>query len=426
MNTICPKCFAAKEALKCDFCGCEEIITERKENESSTKLLAEREFSVGNYKEALKYFEALYKEYPNDIYIISKRTFCLFEDEKIDIDKVGMYMEIAALLCNDSITFKSTIHNFLKYIISKENLSVLNITTPNLIKKIFNSKELYSKYLELLKEEENINWANEIDKKYPDRYLLGKYSSTFLFFQKLMSVKNLIDEHLCKEIVNKLLKEKKLNFNERRTRFGSRYSPEIKKDDILNLAKFNPNGEIPLLIFSFYFDPYISSGRWRESERYSCSDVEGIIWRWDNDFMPIKDQFEKYIKNIISSKMSEDFYIGNENISWNYSFPMEVKFVQNKIYEIEEKGNKRRKFKEKMSPNCFIATATMGSYEHPVVVDLRFFRDNWLVKRSWGISFIKWYYTHGPKAARIIEKSNFLKRATYILLVKPLHFITKK
>ena len=79
-----------------------------------------------------------------------------------------------------------------------------------------------------------------------------------------------------------------------------------------------------------------------------------------------------------------------------------------------------------MSPNCFIATATMGSYEHPVVVDLRFFRDNWLVKRSWGISFIKWYYTHGPKAARIIEKSNFLKRATYIFLVKPLHFITKK
>ena len=60
-----------------------------------------------------------------------------FETEKIDIEKYGMYMEMAGMLCNDSITFKSTIYNFLKYIISKGNISILDITTPNLIKKIF-------------------------------------------------------------------------------------------------------------------------------------------------------------------------------------------------------------------------------------------------------------------------------------------------
>lgn len=75
---------------------------------------------------------------------------------------------------------------------------------------------------------------------------------------------------------------------------------------------------------------------------------------------------------------------------------------------------------------CFIATASMGSYDHPVVMDLRLFRDEWLLKRNWGISFTNWYYTHGPKAARVIEKSNLLKRATYILIVKPLQLITKK
>ncbi len=74
---------------------------------------------------------------------------------------------------------------------------------------------------------------------------------------------------------------------------------------------------------------------------------------------------------------------------------------------------------------CFIATAAMGDYDHPVVVDLRMFRDAWLLKRNWGVQFTNWYYTHGPKAASVIEKSKLLKSATFILVVKPLQLITK-
>lgn len=69
---------------------------------------------------------------------------------------------------------------------------------------------------------------------------------------------------------------------------------------------------------------------------------------------------------------------------------------------------------------CFIATATMGSYDHPVVMDLRQFRDNWLLKRTWGVKFAKWYYTHGPKAAGIIEGSAILRKLSCIFIVKPL------
>ena len=76
--------------------------------------------------------------------------------------------------------------------------------------------------------------------------------------------------------------------------------------------------------------------------------------------------------------------------------------------------------------NCFIATATLGSYDHPVVVDLRIFRDEWLLKRKWGIKFTNWYYTYGPNAARLIEKSILLKKVTFYLLIIPLRFITKK
>jgi hypothetical protein len=75
---------------------------------------------------------------------------------------------------------------------------------------------------------------------------------------------------------------------------------------------------------------------------------------------------------------------------------------------------------------CFIATASMGSYDHPVVMDLRLFRDSWLLKRKWGIAFTDWYYTHGPKAAKIIEKSFLLRKITFLFLVKPLQIITKK
>jgi hypothetical protein len=54
------------------------------------------------------------------------------------------------------------------------------------------------------------------------------------------------------------------------------------------------------------------------------------------------------------------------------------------------------------------------------------FRDNWLLKRDWGVNFTKWYYTHGPKAANVIDKSTILKKITFIVIVKPLQIITKK
>lgn len=81
---------------------------------------------------------------------------------------------------------------------------------------------------------------------------------------------------------------------------------------------------------------------------------------------------------------------------------------------------------QKSNGSCFIATATMGDYDHPVVMDLRRFRDNWLLKRGWGVKFTSWYYTHGPKVSNVIEKSLVLKKITFYLIVKPLQLITKK
>lgn len=80
----------------------------------------------------------------------------------------------------------------------------------------------------------------------------------------------------------------------------------------------------------------------------------------------------------------------------------------------------------KKEGGCFIATAALGDYNHPIVIDLKLFRDNWLLKRNWGIKLTKWYYHNGPKAARIIEKSFIIRRLTLYAIVIPLHAVTKK
>lgn len=74
---------------------------------------------------------------------------------------------------------------------------------------------------------------------------------------------------------------------------------------------------------------------------------------------------------------------------------------------------------------CFIATATMGSYNHPLVLELRDFRDNYLNNNYLGRMLIKFYYILSPYPAKIISKNNFLKKISYFIIIKPLSFIVK-
>jgi len=75
--------------------------------------------------------------------------------------------------------------------------------------------------------------------------------------------------------------------------------------------------------------------------------------------------------------------------------------------------------------NCFIATATMGSYDHPQVMELRNFRDEWILQKKWGEKFVKWYYHYGAIAAKFIEKSFVLKKLSYLLIVKPFVYLSR-
>ena len=68
---------------------------------------------------------------------------------------------------------------------------------------------------------------------------------------------------------------------------------------------------------------------------------------------------------------------------------------------------------------CFIATAAFGTPLAGEVMELRHFRDGYLLKRGWGRSFVKFYYAHSPPIADSIRERDGL-RAVVRSALRPL------
>jgi hypothetical protein len=94
-------------------------------------------------------------------------------------------------------------------------------------------------------------------------------------------------------------------------------------------------------------------------------------------------------------------------------------------YEHERAGFTVTEKKSNKKGSCFVATAVYNNYDHPVVIDLRMFRDEFLIKKKWGQSFIRWYYMQGPKLAKFISKNNLRRIIAKLFIIKPLHIITR-
>ena len=74
---------------------------------------------------------------------------------------------------------------------------------------------------------------------------------------------------------------------------------------------------------------------------------------------------------------------------------------------------------------CFIATAATGSFAHPMVVDLRDFRDRVLATSSLGRMFIEWYYRNSPPIAKRIAKNGLLRTIVKWSFVAPLAWFVR-
>lgn len=120
----------------------------------------------------------------------------------------------------------------------------------------------------------------------------------------------------------------------------------------------------------------------------------------------------------------------NQHIGATKSLPSDIPLTGHKLRSEIETGSGKMIIDSTMgrpgaSSKCFVATATYQNPQHPDVVYLRRFRDQYLRKRSWGIRFINWYYgSAGPCMAKMIEGHEILRKCSLGML-KSIVFILK-
>jgi hypothetical protein len=253
-------------------------------------------------------------------------------------------------------------------------------------------------------------------------YIVSVVESKFSSAQwhlKNVTFKVLIDQNSLISLIN--LKNGKLILGD-----GNKYYDSILTRKLF--VDFNPSSNFFILVGS-----YNSFYRQNIDSQFVLEKAEEI--------KKAMYFFKNYFNEYIYSYYYETNYPCFKNIeALNYdelsqAF-LKMEFNAFKIYSDQNAKNIRdllemkRKADESTNENirknnksCFIATATMGSYDHPVVVDLRLFRDEWLLKRKWGVQFTNWYYKNGPYLAELIEASIIRRKLVFYLIIKPLHFV---
>ena len=73
---------------------------------------------------------------------------------------------------------------------------------------------------------------------------------------------------------------------------------------------------------------------------------------------------------------------------------------------------------KKTSEGCYIATMVYGDYDHPKVMVLRQYRDEYLLKSFWGRCFVRVYYFLSPKAVRVLHDKKRINDRIRCLLDK--------
>lgn len=74
---------------------------------------------------------------------------------------------------------------------------------------------------------------------------------------------------------------------------------------------------------------------------------------------------------------------------------------------------------------CYIATMIYGSYEHPQVMILRWYRDNVLRKNLLGQLFIRTYYFFSPKLVAVLKGHDKINKTIRYILDKQVQRIKK-
>ena len=175
-------------------------------------------------------------------------------------------------------------------------------------------------------------------------------------------------------------------------------------------------GDISIDMFKFFVDDEargltaIQFGRFTKMEEFKLfKKVDDNWYKLDfgQDTKSAAFLVTKILIEVFGFKLTDNLFFANEVeclVSGSVDDVMRWEGNQSKEYK-ESTNRIRMANSAEKKGNCFIATATMGSYGHPAVIELRHFRDNWILQKSWGEGFVAWYYHYGSIAAKSIEKS---------------------
>lgn len=110
----------------------------------------------------------------------------------------------------------------------------------------------------------------------------------------------------------------------------------------------------------------------------------------------------------ILSELQNDYTLSSKRNS-------EINLALNNLNLLEKKLNQKS--------GCFIATACYGDYNNLNVLILRQFRDEKLLKTSFGKTFISFYYNFSPYFANIISNNKKLQYFSKSIIVYPIVII---
>ncbi len=172
--------------------------------------------------------------------------------------------------------------------------------------------------------------------------------------------------------------------------------------------------ENTISLHNFYFDSFSGEG-----ENELMSEYLGYTLYYDS---------EKFNRQMLAFKPGDGVEITAriKSITSSGSYSSSCKFELITIAKVntsEERKKAREEAKQKTKEagrGCFIATACYENYNSPEVLVLRQFRDDKLLKTSFGKVFVKFYYSVSPFFATIISKSELLKKSVRQYFLEPI------
>ena len=148
-----------------------------------------------------------------------------------------------------------------------------------------------------------------------------------------------------------------------------------------------------------------------ETMEYACEIVPSI-----DGYKTVLEEIDKLI---LHSKQNSVYLEHGKDEELN-RLP---RVLQNRVRIIQKAKELDPNFQPQATPTsggCFIATATMGDYNHPYVLELRKFRDDVLFSHKAGRLFIHVYYRLSPPAADFIKSRSWLRQLIRGLLIRPI------